>query len=226
MRSPSRALLPGPRHSCAPAEIAEGTVRCGSDQSAATAPRGRSRTPAGTPSAATCSCADSNRAPSHIACGPRAMRYLYAAHGRSPRSATRPHPGAHAHPPGIWRLRLDPREQLPARGGLRTGRARVFGARSSGRSRRTLRRHGIDLLPGAVHPVGHACLLHGRQRPARSLETRGRQPPAHRGCPALVRRRAAAISPEPAPKCMVPRIPFSGGAPDCTHPDVCAPKCT
>lgn len=106
-------------------------MRCGSDQSAATAPRGRSRTPAGTPSsAATCSCAYSNRAPSHIACGPRAMRYLYPAHGRSPRSATRPHPGAHAHPPGIWRLRLDPREQLPARGGLRTGRARVFGARS------------------------------------------------------------------------------------------------
>lgn len=59
--------------------------------------------------------------------------------------------------------------------------------------RRTLRRHGIDLLPGAVHPVGQACLLSGRQRPARSLETRRRQPPAHRGCPALVRRRAAAI---------------------------------
>lgn len=46
---------------------------------------------------------------------------------------------------------------------------------------------------------------------ARRAQPGGRQPPVHRGCPALVRRRAAAIRPEPAPKCMVPRIPFSGG---------------
>ncbi len=209
MRSPSRALLPGPRHSCAPCRDSRGhsALRVRSTRGHRT--RQPLPTPAGTPSsAATCSRTDSNRAPSHIACRPRAMRHLYASHGRSPGSATRPHPGAHAHPSGIWRLRRDPRVQLPARGGLRTGRARVFGARSGGRSRRTLRRHGIDLLP------------------ARSLENRG-------GNPRLTEavQHSPAVEPQPSglsllPNAWCPASRSAAGAPDRTHPDFCAPKCT